>query len=141
MEWVFDDGGRGAAGYTGPARDCATRAIAIAAELPYKEAYDLVNAIAHYEVPSKTRRGKSSARNGVHGVTMRHIMRELGWNWTPTMGIGTGCTVHLNPDELPPGRIVVSLSKHYAAVIDGVLHDNHDCSRAETRCVYGYWSK
>jgi len=24
-------------------------------------------------------------------------------------------------------------------VIDGVLHDTHDCSRDGTRCVYGYW--
>jgi hypothetical protein len=24
-------------------------------------------------------------------------------------------------------------------VIDGVLHDTHDCTRGGTRCVYGYW--
>jgi|SRR5262245_25045412 len=26
------------------------------------------------------------------------------------------------------------------AVIDGVIHDTHDCSRDGTRCVYGYFS-
>jgi hypothetical protein len=26
-------------------------------------------------------------------------------------------------------------------VIDGVIHDTHDCSRGGTRCVYGYWRK
>jgi hypothetical protein len=57
------------------------------------------------------------------------------------MGIGTGCTVHLKADELPAGRIIVRLSGHYAAVIDGVLHDTSDCSRDGTRCVYGYWVK
>ena len=36
-------------------------------------------------------------------------------------------------------QIVVSVSKHLTAVIDGVIHDTHDCSRSETRCVYGYW--
>jgi hypothetical protein len=39
----------------------------------------------------------------------------------------------------PPGRLVVRLSKHVAAVVDGVLHDTYDCSRGGTRCVYGYW--
>jgi hypothetical protein len=34
----------------------------------------------------------------------------------------------------------VVLSRHYAAVIDGVLHDVVDCSRGGTRCVYGYYS-
>ena len=55
------------------------------------------------------------------------------------MQIGSGCTVHLRADELPPGRLVVSVSKHLTAVIDGVIHDTHDCSRRGTRCVYGYW--
>jgi hypothetical protein len=37
-----------------------------------------------------------------------------------------------------------ALSKHYAAVIDGVLYDTHDydthdCAREGMRCVYGYW--
>jgi len=36
---------------------------------------------------------------------------------------------------------VVSVSKHYTAVIDGELHDTWDCSRAGSRCVYGYWKK
>jgi hypothetical protein len=37
------------------------------------------------------------------------------------------------------GKLVVSLSRHYAAVIDGVIRDTHDCSRDGNRCVYGYW--
>jgi hypothetical protein len=24
-------------------------------------------------------------------------------------------------------------------MIDGVIHDTHDCSRRGKRCVYGYW--
>jgi hypothetical protein len=35
---------------------------------------------------------------------------------------------------------VVALSKHYAAVVDGVVHDLYDPSRDGTRCVYGYWT-
>jgi hypothetical protein len=55
------------------------------------------------------------------------------------MMIGTGCTVHLRSDELPGGRLIVALSRHWCAVIDGVIHDLYDCSRGGTRCVYGYW--
>lgn len=55
------------------------------------------------------------------------------------MGIGTGCRVHLRPDELPRGRLVVKLSRHITAVIDGVVYDTHDPTRGGTRCVYGYY--
>lgn len=37
------------------------------------------------------------------------------------------------------GRIIVRLSRHISAVIDGVIHDTYDPSRDGTRCVYGYW--
>ena len=57
------------------------------------------------------------------------------------MRIGTGCKVHLKSDELPIGRIIVRLSKHVCAVIDGVINDTYDCSREGTRCVYGYYKK
>jgi hypothetical protein len=49
------------------------------------------------------------------------------------MQIGSGCTVHLRADELPSGRLVVSVSKHLTAVIDGVIHDAHDPSPARNQ--------
>lgn len=140
-DFVFDDGGRAATGYKGDAGDCVTRAIAIATGLPYQQVYDLVNTAAVDERPSKRRRGKSSARTGVHKPISRQIMESLGWEWTPTMQIGQGCKVHLRADELPRGRLVVAVSKHLVAMVDGVIHDTHDCSRGGTRCVYGYFRK
>lgn len=145
--FVLDDGGRVAAGYKGAAGDCGTRAIAIATGMPYQAVYDLVNQAAAVERPSarKPKRGKararSGARTGIWMPTMMKIMAGLGWTWVPTMGIGTGCRVHLKADELPAGRIIVRLSGHYAAVIDGVVHDTFEDSRDGTRCVYGYWVK
>ena len=68
-------------------------------------------------------------------------MLELGFVWTATMQIGSGCNTHLKADELPSGRLVCSVSRHAVAVIDGVIHDTHDCSRGGKRCVYGYWHK
>lgn len=139
MQYQHHDGGRAAAGFKGSTGDCATRAIAIATGLDYQEAYDLVNKHGKSERKSKKRRSKSSARTGVYGPTMRRIMAELGWEWTPTMLVGQGCKTHLKADELPEGRLIVSLSRHYAAVVDGVVYDNHDPRRGGRRCVYGYW--
>jgi hypothetical protein len=140
MKWVNDDGGRAEAGYRGQAGDCVVRSIAIATGSPYREIYHALNDAAKRERPRKNR-GRSSARNGVKKQTIRRYMDSLGWKWTPTMGIGTGCRVHLHDGELPMGRLVVAVSKHMTAVLDGVIHDTHDPSRDGTRCVYGYWSR
>lgn len=143
MRLHITDGGRAAAGFKGDTGDCVTRAIAIATGMPYKEVYDLVNEHSSQE-RGRVRRGKvrkSSARSGVFTPTTRKLMEKLGWTWVPTMGIGTGCKVHLREDELPKGKLVVKVSGHVCAVIDGVIHDNHDPSRDGTRCVYGYYKK
>lgn len=132
--WTYDDGGRATSGRQGSARDCVVRAIAIAGRLDYAAVYDEVAA-------RQAALGKSrSARNGVAPKAYKPLLAEFGWEWTPTMGIGTGCTVHLRADELPSGRLICNVSKHLVAVIDGVVHDTHDSTRGGTRCVYGYWT-
>jgi hypothetical protein len=141
MKWVFNDGGREAAGYRGTTGDCVCRAIAIATQRPYKEVYDLINAFSKSERMGKRKRGKSNARTGVYKNTVHKVMEHYGWKWIPTMQIGQGCKVHLRTEELPTGRLVVSVSKHETAVIDGVINDTYDCSRNGTRCVYGYYIK
>jgi hypothetical protein len=141
VKWVFDDGGRAAAGYRGKAGDCVCRAIAIATGNPYQDIYDQLNALAASERSSKRRRDKSSARRGIYKPMTRKYIASLGWTWTPTMTVGSGCTVHLRQDQLPSGRLIVSVSHHLVAVIDGVIHDTHDGSRGGTRCVYGYWRR
>lgn len=123
------DGGRQAAGYKGEAGDCFVRAVAIATGREYREVYDLVNTLG------------GNARTGVMKQVANDVMDYLGWQWTATMQFGKGCTTHLRADELPKGKIVTRLSRHYAAVIDGVLFDTHDSSRDGNRCVYGYWKQ
>lgn len=143
MEFIYNDGGRKEAGYTGSAGDCVVRAIAIATEKPYQEVYDAINKTIHPEnkIQLYQSRIKSSARNGVNRKYIHSYLKSLGWKWIPTMFIGKGCKVHLKKEELPSGRIICNLSKHIVAVIDGVIHDTYDCSREETRCVYGYFIK
>jgi hypothetical protein len=141
MRFIKDDGGRADAGYVGTAGDCVTRSIAIATEIPYAEVYD---ALAEGMLNSRGRhrtRGRRSARSGVFRNVYEPYLQSHGWIWTPTMQIGQGCTVHLREDELPGGRLVVAVSKHVTAVIDGVIHDMHNPSRDGTRCVYGVYSK
>jgi hypothetical protein len=149
--WQFNDGGRAAAGFKGKTGDCVTRAIAIATGIRYQQVYDELH--ARNKAYAASRRGRvaeriargggrrgTTPRNGIFKEIWRPYVEQLGWVWHPTMQIGSSCKVHLRADELPPGRLIVQVSKHLAAVIDGVIHDTYDCSRGGTHCVYGYWS-
>ena len=87
-----------------------------------------------------SRRG-SSPRNGNHRNVFHDYILAQGFEWVPTMKVGAGCQVHLRPDELPMGTLIVKVSKHLTTVIDGVIHDTHNPSRNGSRCVYGYYIK
>jgi hypothetical protein len=116
-------------------------------EKPYPQVYDAMT-IAQRQyaeshpgrVAERIRKRGVTPRNGAWKQVYRPYLESLGWTWTPTMRIGAGCQVHLDATELPPGRLIVSVSRHLVAVIDGVVHDTHDPSRDGTRCVYGYFS-
>ena len=140
MDFQYTDGGREAAGYKGSVGDCAVRAVAIATGKSYQKVYDGINQIVRAE-RRPNRLDVSSARNGVFRETLTKYLESIGWEWIPTMKIGSGCKVHMRKEELPAGRIIVRLSRHYAAVIDGTLFDTYNNSRNGTRCVYGYWRK
>lgn len=172
MRFIRDDGGRKAAGFKGTTGDCVARAVAIATQQDYLTVYEQLSEGCRTERTSRLsararqRKDTRSARDGVHVKRkwFKDYMTRLGWVWVPTMGIGTGCRVHLNEKELPLGRLIVSVSKHYTAVIDHVIRDMHDPQRQSSpifgseialdgagnrrnvivgwtgeRCVYGYW--
>src|SRR5690349_4866480 len=127
MQFVYDDGGRGEAGFKGGAGDCVARAVAIATEQPYASVYAALAEGNATERQTKRRAGPRgrTARSGIHVKRkwFKEYMRSLGWSWVPTMHIGSGCKVHLVDGELPMGRLIVAVSKHYTTVIDGVVHD------------------
>jgi hypothetical protein len=83
----------------------------------------------------------ASPRNGNHRNVFHDYILGLGFEWVPTMKVGAGCQVHLRSDELPAGVLIVKVSKHLTAIINGVIHDTHDPSRGGNRCVYGYYIK
>ena len=126
--------------------DCVIRAITIATEQNYLDVlYDLKDRQKRWWENSNTKHAKDKKPNsykaykGVYREVYQPYLEELGWKWKPTMGIGTGCKIHLKASELPKGRIICSLTKHLVAVVDGVIQDIYDPSRDETRCVYGYF--
>lgn len=148
LAFHHNDGGRVAAGFQGGAGDCVVRAIAIAARLPYLQVYeDLRAANALYAVERNDKLARrltakgASPRNGNHRNVFHSYILSHGFDWVPTMKVGAGCQVHMRANELPTGRLIVKVSKHLTAVIDGVIQDTHNPSRAGSRCVYGYYIK
>ena len=146
--FIYNDGGRKAAGWRGNAGDCVVRAISIATGQNYQNVYDKLAELnrAHADsrrgrVARKLRARGASPRDGNFKAVYHPFLLSLGWNWTPTMWLGSGCKVHLRAEELPGGTIIARCSRHLVAVIDGVINDTHDPSRNGTRCVYGYYSR
>ena len=144
----INDGGRERAGFKGGTGDCVVRSIAIAAKLPYLQVYeDLRSANQHYAELKNDRLARrlnnkgSSPRNGNHRNVFHDYILGLGFEWVPTMKVGAGCQVHLRPNELPDGILIVKVSKHLTAIVDGVIQDTHNPSRGGNRCVYGYYIK
>lgn len=159
MQHIHNDGGRSAAGFRGHTGDCVARSIAIAGQLPYREVYEALargNARQRKSKGAHYSAGKRTARQGIQTQRkwFKDYMACIGFVWTPLMGIGTGCKLCLGAPGLPPGRLVVCLSRHYTAVVDGDIHDTYDPRRfrydgltdvekaegvGASRCVYGYW--
>ena len=144
----LNDGGREKAGFKGGAGDCVVRSIAIAASLPYLQVYeDLRKANENYADLKNDRLARrlnnkgSSPRNGNHRNVFHDYILGLGFEWVPTMKVGAGCQVHLRPNELPAGTLIVKVSKHLTAIVDGFIQDTHNPSRGGNRCVYGYYIK
>lgn len=132
MEFCYNDGGRSEYYKAKHVGDCVTRAIAIANGWDYKFTYDLV----------KRYNGGETPRNGVSKIVYKKLLADYGWEWTPCCGKGIiDSNIHMSASELPDGIVICRLSKHLATVIDGVLYDTYDCTRNETRKVYGYWIK
>ena len=139
MTYKYNDGGRAQAGFKGDVGDCTVRSIAIATGQPYDVVY---SALFELNRLNNNNPRKASPRDGNTSMkTIRAYMESIGWQWVATMGIGTGCKVHLKADELPSGNIVARCSRHMVAVMDGVINDTYDSSRGGSRCVYGYFIK
>jgi hypothetical protein len=59
IRYVYDDGGRKAAGFKGKVDDCVCRAIAIATEQPYRVVYNAMSAFGWFPEGEGKRGGPS----------------------------------------------------------------------------------
>lgn len=135
MIYVYNDGGREAAGYKGRSRDCVTRAIAIAADLPYKQVYDTLLQSMRKKAKSKGRKLTTYPNDGIHDEVYAPYLVTLGFKWVSSIG-------YLEDDDLPKeGKVVVSMKGHLCAAVNGVVHDTYDCSRKGKRIFHGYYVK
>lgn len=136
MKLIVTDGGRKDAGLRGSfTGDCVIRSIALASDRPYKRIYsDFKGMIAN--------RLGYVPEDGIltNKPAFKRYMVESGFVWNITCRIGSRDRVHMNAAELPMGRLVLSLSKHYTAVINHQIYDTYDCSNNGKRMVYGFWS-
>jgi len=152
--WVKSDGGRHGSGISRGRKDevgdCVVRAIAIATQKPYREVHDALTVAKVRDVAAgkndwtrwARRKGGVRAFHADHGVSDEvygPYLEDLGWRFTSTKDLPRGRGVHLRSDELPRERLIVRLPGHLVAVIDGVIHDTHDCSDEGRRRIQGYW--
>jgi hypothetical protein len=148
--FVFNDGGRQAAGFRGNAGDCVVRAIAIAAELPYRQVYDQLQRALRHQIEVVER--KQTLQYGIKGHykpnatpltgltanVYRPYLRWLGWQYVAKP---VGPNGRLRRGEVPMGRLIVELSGHLVAVIDGVIHDTYYSASRGQRPIGGYFHK
>ena len=107
--------------------DCVIRAFAIAADLTWLEAFDLLvaNARLTYNVP-----------NDKHNYT--EVFKQQGYESIPVK-IKAGkkrMTVLEFCKKNKKGRFILRLANHLTAVVDGVIYDSWNTSDL---CIYKYW--
>jgi len=129
MNYVYNDGGRKAAGYKGIAGDCGARAIAIALGMEYKTVYKL------FAEENKNMGFAKSARDGVHKVVMTTVLNRLGWFWVEAPKYSGRKAKAI---DLPAGTYIARQAGHFVAVMNGVPQDTWNSSQ---KMVYGYWAK
>jgi hypothetical protein len=136
VRFRYDDGGRAAAGFRGPARDCAARAIAIASGWPYEKVYQALASEGGGAIYGSR---LNHPHTGLRQSTVAGFLNRQGWRFTAARR-GATTPVRLRGEELPMGRLIVALATHVCAVIDGVIYDTYDCSRGGRSRVHGFWS-
>lgn len=125
---VIADGGKKEAGFAGEKNDCTVRAVALACDVPYRDAYLFMQ-------KNGRRKNKGSY---FHSVVMVNNYDILGKQVKPegilaAKGIKTAL---LRNPKLRKGTWMVHMTHHVAVLKDGVLMDSFDSSRKQ---INGAW--
>ena len=129
MTYIYNDGGRSKY-FKGKAGDCGARAMAIALEIDYKQVYNELS-----QANAEVKGGKKSARNGIFKEDFDTVLKSHGWIWVSAPKLN-GRKAYVG--DMPSGRVIARMAKHFVAVIDGVAHDTWDSTH---KMIYGYWVK
>jgi len=145
MPWKYNDGGYAKSGFRAKRGNNVVIALAIATDQIYREVYNQIyDRQVDFVAKSRSSRVKDKGpyipEVGVWPQVSKKYLLDLGWTWTPIMGIGTGTTVHLTYEEVPDEPLVVcSISRSLVTVVHGVVQATSDPSRDGSRAIYGYW--
>lgn len=127
--YIYNDGGCSAAGFK-TTTDCGIRALAIACELSYQDARKILKKAA-----KSGKMGNGQIAKGIYTEDFNSALESLGWKKVSAPKF-TGRKARC--DDLPKGRVIANMARHFAAVIDGRIHDTWDSSE---KMVYNYWIK
>lgn len=131
--FVKTDGGRSLSKRKKQKNDCTVRALALATNISYDEAYEIC---------------AEAGRKCGQGLLMKQflptvIVNGYRFKWYPLQAVKgemrvTPVTFAINH---PAGKYILKTAKHVLACIDGVVMDDDDggTSPLAYRCVYGYW--
>ena len=126
LAFVYDDGGRAAAGYKGSAGDCVVRAFCILTGADYAEAY---REFAYAQsVLGEEKRRRRSARNGIDNRPMANVFERHGLR---RIKLGRGVKPTWAEAHERYGDCIVRTRGHVSAIVAGVVRDTHD--------ERGYW--
>lgn len=107
--------------------DCVIRAFAMAADITWLEAFDLLveNARKTYNVPNyKTNFGKVFENFGFERKSVKVVAGKK------RMTVEDFCKKHKK------GHFILEVAHHVTAVVDGVCYDQWNPAN---KCVYVYW--
>lgn len=140
MNWIYDDGGRIAAGLKShhlqkrPAGDCVIRSIAIVAEYDYKVLRLTCNEI----VRQAGHCGLFNSSIGYPRYVYGRLLRHYGFRYFSTYRTGISRVRQFADRVAFPHNYILNCPQHMTSIMEGELHDIWDCSAMR---VYGYWRK
>lgn len=124
--WVCTDGGRSSSARPKQQNDCTVRALAIARDLPYDEAYDIL---------------KDAGRKSGRGFDFVKWVASQPWATKISFPAVKGKR-RMTPAQFcrdyPKGIFILRVTKHLIAVRDGVIYDAFE--NRPDRCVYAAWA-
>lgn len=124
--WICTDGGRASSTRPKQKNDCTVRALAIARNLPYDDAYDVL---------------KDAGRKCGRGFDFVKWIDAQPWATKISFPAVKGQR-RMTPaqfcQDFPRGIFILRVTKHVLVVKEGVVYDAFE--NRPDRCVYACWS-